>query len=76
MNNRITLEKIGSAGSCTHVKIIINNSEVGALYLKEEELDALLKCLKNGIYSSETELVTNLFDDDETFDSDEDDEND
>lgn len=70
--NRISLEKIQSTGACTHVKIIINDSEVGALYLKEEELDILLACLKKGIYSSDTQLTSNIFDDDETFDSDED----
>lgn len=73
--NKITLEKIQSTGSCTHVKITINNSEVGALYLKEDELDILLSCLKKGIYSSDTQLTSNLFDDDETFDLDEDEEN-
>ena len=72
--NKIILEKINSGGSCTHVKITINDSEVGALYLKESELDVLLSCLKNGIYSSDTQLTSNLFDDDETFELNEEDE--
>lgn len=75
--NKISLEKIDSSSrDCTHVKVSINDKEVGVLYLKNEEVDILLSTLKKGIYSSETKLESNLFDDDDDFDVDIDDEND
>lgn len=74
--NNIKLEKIESLGSCTHIKFIINDKDVGALYLKEEELQTLIKCLKNGIYSSDVEFTTNIFDEDDDFDLDDEDNND
>ena len=75
--NKISLEKIDSfSKDCVHVKVSINDKEVGALYLKSEEVDILLTTLKKGIYSSETKLESNLFDDDDDFDVDIDDDND
>lgn len=74
--NKIRLEKVHSSGGCVHVKLFINESDVGILYLKEDEVEILIECLKKGIYSSETELVTNIFDDEYDFDLDTEDEND
>lgn len=68
--NKIRLEKVHSGGGCVHVKLFINNGDVGILYLKEEEVEVLINCLKKGIYSSEVELETNIFDDEEDLDLD------
>lgn len=73
--NKISLEKISSSGDNLHVKLLINGSDVGVLYLKAEEVDLLLTTLKKGIYSSDVKLESNLYDDDEDFDVDIDDEN-
>jgi hypothetical protein len=67
--NKISLEKIDSSSSnCLHVKMLINDNDVGVLYLKEEEVDILIKTLKRGIYSSEVKLESNIFDDEDDFD--------
>jgi len=77
MNNKISLERVNSSsGDVTHVKFSINDKEVGIFYLKGEEVDLLLSTLKNGIYSSGVKLESNLFDDEEDFDLDIDDETD
>lgn len=74
--NKIKLEKVHASGSCVHVKLFFNNNDVGILYLKEDEVETLIECLKKGIYSSEVELETNIFDDENDFELDTDDEND
>jgi len=69
--NKISLQKIHSSGpDSVHVKLFINDKDVGILYLKEEELDVLLKCLKKGIYDSDTNFETDIFDDDSDVDED------
>jgi len=74
--NKIRLEKIHSAGTSTHVKVLINDKDVGILYLNESELAMFIKSLRQGIYSADAELELNLFDDEENFDDDIDNEND
>jgi len=75
--NKISLERVDSSSrDITHVKFLINDKEVGILYLKDEEVDLLLSTLKKGIYSSGVKLESNLFADEEDFDVDIDDEND
>lgn len=59
-----------SSGSSVHVKLLINDKEVGVLYLKEDEVDILTTALKKGIYSSDIKFETNLYDDSEDFDDD------
>jgi hypothetical protein len=69
--NKISLQKIHSSGpGSVHVKLLINEKDVGILYLKEEELDILIQCLKKGIYDSDTNLETDIFDDDDSIDND------
>lgn len=69
--NKISLQKVHSSGpNSVHVKLLINDKDVGILYLKEEELDTLLSCLKKGIYDSDTNLDTDIFDDDSDIDDD------
>ena len=67
--NKIYLEKLdSSSGSCLHIKLKINNSDVGVLYLKEHEVELLLKTLRGGIRSTEILLETNIYDDGSDFD--------
>jgi hypothetical protein len=68
--NKIKLERVHSGGDCTHVKLLINGNDVGILYLKTNEVEVLIECLKKGIYSSETDLETDIFDEEEDFDLD------
>ena len=68
--NKISLEKIHSSNGVYHVKLLINDKDVGALYLKEEEAEALLSCLKFGRSESETSLNVNIFDEDDDFEDD------
>lgn len=72
--NKIRLERIYSSSDSVHVKLLINNKDVGVLYLKEEEADLLLKSLKNGCYINEVEIESNIFDEEDDFDSDIDEE--
>jgi hypothetical protein len=73
--NKISLEKIDSSSrNCLHVKMLINDNDVGVLYLKGEEVDILIKTLKRGIYSSEVKLESNIFDDEDDFDDNNNDE--
>ena len=75
--NKISLERLSSSSrDVTHIKLLINDKEVGVLYLKDEEVDLLLSTLKKGIYSSGVKLESNLFDDGDDFDLDIDDETD
>jgi hypothetical protein len=71
--NGIVLEKVNSSGSSVHVKLLIDNKDVGILYLKEEEADILLKCLKHGSIHSDITLECKIYSDDEDLDSDLDD---
>ncbi len=68
--NKIKLERVHSGGDCTHVKLFINDNDVGILYLKTNEVEVLIECLKKGIYSSETDLETDIFDEEDDFDLD------
>lgn len=69
--NKISLQKIHSSGpDSAHVKLLINDKDVGILYLKEEELDTLVKCLKKGIYDSDTNFETDIYDDNNYEDED------
>jgi len=69
--NKISLQKLHSSGPVSvHVKLLINDKDVGILYLKEEELDALVNCLKKGIYDSDTNFETDIFDEDDSIDDD------
>lgn len=68
--NSIILEKVNSSGSNVHVKLLINNKDVGILYLKEEEADILIKCLKHGSIHSDISLESKIYSDDEDLDSD------
>ena len=71
--NKIKLERVHSSGDCVHVKLLINGNDSGILYLKTDEVEVLIECLKKGIYSSETELETDIFDEEDDFDQDTDD---
>jgi hypothetical protein len=57
------------------VKLKINDSDVGVLYLKENEADLLLKTLRSGMHAAEVRLETNIYDDNSDF-GDENDEDD
>jgi len=67
--NNLRLEKIYSSGDSVHVKVLINDKDVGVLYLKDEEIDLLLKSLKHGARSSDCTLEENIFEED-VFDGD------
>lgn len=69
--NKIVLEKIQSSGNVKHIKLLINDNDVGILYLKEEEVDILYNCLKQGKFDSETVLETDLFDSEDDFEEEE-----
>ena len=62
--NNIVLEKINSSGSIVHVRLLINNKDIGVLYLKEEEADILIKCLKHGSLNSDINLESKIYTDD------------
>lgn len=68
--NKITLEKINSSNGVYHVKLLIDGKDVGVLYLKEEEAQVLLNCLKFGRSESEVALDINIFDDEDEFEDD------
>jgi len=73
--NKISLEKImSSSGGNLHVRLLINDKDVGVLYLKEEEADVLIAAIKKGIYSSDTTFSSNLYDDENDFDDGNDDD--
>jgi len=71
--NKIFLQKLDSSGNVKHVKLLINGKDTGILYLKNEEVEILYECLKNGRIDSETVIETDLFEDDaeDTFADDE-----
>lgn len=69
--NKIVLEKIQSSGNVKHIKLLINDNDVGIFYLKEEEVDILYNCLKQGKFDSETILETDLFDSEDDFEEEE-----
>jgi hypothetical protein len=69
--NKIVLEKIQSSGNVKHIKLLINDNDVGILYLKEEEVDIIFNCLKQGKFESETVLETDLFDSEDDFEEEE-----
>ena len=68
--NNIVLEKVNSSGNSVHVKLLINDKDVGILYLKEEEVDILLKCLKHGSLSTDVNLESKIYTEEEDFDGD------
>jgi hypothetical protein len=63
--NKITLEKIHSTESCYHIKLLINDKDVGILYLKESEMDMLYDSLKKGAINADVTLESNIYDCDE-----------
>lgn len=69
--NKIVLEKIQSSGNVKHIKLLINDNDVGILYLKEDEVEIFYNCLKNGKFESETVLETDLFDSEDDFEEEE-----
>ena len=71
--NKIALERVQTIGQCTHVKLLVNDNDVGILYLKEDEADILFKCLKRGSYQTEIQLDSNIYEDegDDDFTDDE-----
>ena len=75
--NKISLLKVHSSSEGSfHVKLLINNNDVGILYLKEEEVDILLDALRNG-RASNSVVDSDIYDsEEEDFDLDNDDEND
>jgi hypothetical protein len=62
--NKISLEKVNSSNSITHVKFSIDDKDVGMLYLKDDELDVVLACLRKGSFNSETEVISDVYADD------------
>ena len=60
--NKITLEKIHSTESCYHIKLLINDKDVGILYLKESEMDMLYDSLKKGAINADVTLESNIYD--------------
>ena len=75
--NKISLLKVHStAGGSYHVKLVINNNDVGILYLKEEEVEILLNALRNG-RDSDSVVDSDIYEsEEEDFDVDNEDEND
>jgi len=68
--NKIELVKTDSTGTgVTHIKVLIDEKDVGVLYLNADEIDLLLNTLKHGYINSDVEVSTNIYDD-----SDEEDE--
>lgn len=66
---KISLQKVHGVGpNSFHVKMLVNEKDVGILYLKEEELEVLIDCIKKGIYDSDTEFETDIFDDEDDVD--------
>lgn len=51
--------------------MLINDNDVGILYLKEDEVEIFYNCLKNGKFESETVLETDLFDSEDDFEEEE-----
>jgi hypothetical protein len=62
--NKISLEKVNSSNGITHVRFLINDKDVGMLYLKDDELDIALACLKKGSFNSDTEIHSDVYTDD------------
>jgi hypothetical protein len=57
---KIELVTIQKTPTSTHVKVLADNKDVGVLYLANDELDALLDLIRNGISRSDTEFVNGL----------------
>jgi hypothetical protein len=72
--NNISLEKVYESNNSVHVKLFINEKDCGILYLKSDEADLLIECLKRGVNDADAKLSTNIFDSEDDFDSDIDDE--
>jgi len=68
--NKIRLEKIYSSNSSLHVKLLVNDKDIGVLYLKEDEAELLIQALRHGVRNAETELESNIFDTEDDFDGD------
>lgn len=62
--NKIELVKIDSTGTgVTHIKVLIDEKDVGMLYLNADEVDLLLNTLKHGYLESDVEVSTNIYED-------------
>ena len=68
--NKIRLEKIYSSGDSIHVKLLINEKDSGVLYLKQNEAELLIQSLRQGVRETDSELESNIFDEDDDFDVD------
>jgi len=70
--NKITLQKVHSTGpGFVHVKILINNKDVGILYLKDDEAEVLINYLKRGAAELEAEFDSDIFDTEDDYNLDE-----
>lgn len=69
----IKLEKIYFSGDTVHVKLLINDKDCGILYLNTDEAELLLKSLKFGVGRTDSELESNIFDEEDDFDVEDDD---
>jgi len=56
-----------SSGS-THAQVLINNKDVGILYLSHREKEALLELIHKGPFKGNVEFVSDLSDDEESSD--------
>lgn len=68
--NKIRLEKIYSSSDSVHVKFLINEKDLGVLYLKQDEAELLIKSLRQGVGDADSELESDIFDEDDDFSTD------
>jgi hypothetical protein len=70
--NKVVLQKIYSSGpGSVHVKLLINNKDVGIIYLKEEEAEVLINCLRQGAVNSDIDFETDIFETEDDYNLDE-----
>lgn len=58
--NLIELRAITRAGDSSHISVFVNKKDVGILYLKDNEIDILLKALRQGVGHADIQLDTDL----------------
>jgi hypothetical protein len=64
--NKLELRKVEATGTGTlHIKIFLDDKDVGFIYLNNDEIDTVVKCLKRGALASEVELITDVYNDDD-----------
>jgi hypothetical protein len=67
--NKIVLQLVDTHGNDTyHVKVLINEKDVGILYLNEQEGEIITKLLQRGAAASDAQFSSDLFDQDEDYD--------